>query len=71
MLKFTVLMSVYYKENPRYLDESLNSLAVQTYQSDEIILVIDGGISNELQVVIDKWIKLLPIITIPLEKMLG
>lgn len=71
MLKFTVLMSVYYKENPRYLDESLNSLAVQTYQSDEIILVIDGGISNELQVVIDKWIKLLPIITIPLEKNVG
>lgn len=71
MSKFTVLMSVYYKENPQYLDESLNSLAVQTCQSDEIILVIDGGISNELQSVINKWIQLLPITTIPLEKNVG
>ncbi|MGS3341545.1 glycosyltransferase [Citrobacter amalonaticus] len=71
MIKFTVLMSVYYRENPRYLDESLNSLAMQTCQADEIILVIDGGISNELQAVINKWIQLLPIITIPLKKMLG
>ncbi|EML9985566.1 MULTISPECIES: glycosyltransferase [Citrobacter] len=71
MIKFTVLMSVYYRENPRYLDESLNSLAMQTCQADEIILVIDGGISNELQAVINKWIQLLPIITIPLKKNVG
>lgn len=71
MLKFTVLMSVYYKEDPKYLDESLNSLSVQTFQSNEIILVIDGKIPDELLTVINKWIQLLPITTIPLEKNVG
>ncbi|EJN2309032.1 glycosyltransferase [Escherichia coli] len=71
MFKFSVLMSVYYKEKPAYLDEALNSLAIQTYKADEIVLVIDAQIPIQLKNVIDKWLLLLPIKTIPLEKNVG
>ncbi|HFO3461446.1 TPA: glycosyltransferase, partial [Escherichia coli] len=71
MFKISVLMSVYYKEKPAYLDEALNSLAIQTYKADEIVLVIDGQIPIQLKNVIDKWLLLLPIKTIPLEKNVG
>lgn len=71
MFKFSVLMSVYYKEKPAYLDEALNSLAIQTYKADEIVLVIDGQIPIQLKNVIDKWLLLLPIKQSHWRKMLG
>lgn len=52
---FSVLMSVYYKENPQYLNESLNSIAVQTILPTEIVLVEDGPLSSELYKVINKY----------------
>ncbi|MDM5071292.1 glycosyltransferase [Aeromonas bestiarum] len=70
-MSFSVLMSLYFKENPCFLDQCLDSLFNQTVQANEIILVYDGPITNELNLVVAKWSNKLPIITLPLEKNIG
>lgn len=50
--KFSVLMSVYKKENPEYLDLALDSIERQTIKPSEVILVEDGPITNDLQKII-------------------
>lgn len=50
--KFSVLMSVYAKEQPHFLAESLDSLLRQTVRPDEIVLVKDGPLTEELDAVI-------------------
>ncbi|WP_306298630.1 glycosyltransferase [Enterococcus cecorum] len=56
MEKFTVLMSVYYKEKPEFLDLSLKSnLDDQTRKPDEFVLVCDGPLTEELDEVISKY----------------
>ena len=54
-MNFSVLMSLYYKENPVYLDMSLNSVFTQTVKPDQVVLVIDGPIGDDLQYVVDKY----------------
>ncbi len=49
---FSVLMSVYCKENPEYLDKALESIISQTLVPDEIILIEDGPLTKELYKVI-------------------
>ena len=51
-IKYSVLMSVYYKEKPEYLRESINSMLNQTLIPDEIVLVKDGPLSEMLESVI-------------------
>lgn len=54
-------MSVYYKEKPEYFDISLDSnLVKQTLPPDELVLVCDGDLTPELEVVIEKYQKLFP-----------
>jgi len=52
MLKFSVLMSLYIKENPQYLKATFDSLLVQTRKPDEIVLVKDGLLTDELNSVV-------------------
>ena len=68
---FSVLMSLYYKESPEYLDECLNSLHQQTLPANEIVLVLDGKINNELAAKIEKWKVKLPIRVVALEHNVG
>jgi glycosyltransferase involved in cell wall biosynthesis len=58
---FSVLMSIYNKEKPEYLDSCLNSLFLQTKLANEIILVEDGPINSQLSKVIEKYRKKLNI----------
>ena len=51
---FSVLMSVYRKENPQFLDKALTSVEKQTVVPTEIILVEDGPLSTGLKKVIDR-----------------
>ncbi len=51
-MKFSLLLSVYVKENPRYLNEALGSIENQTLQPFEIILVKDGLLTPELDSII-------------------
>lgn len=53
MLRFSVLMSVYYKESPEYLRQSLESIFNQTILPNEIVLVEDGVLTDELYRTID------------------
>ncbi|WP_368077322.1 glycosyltransferase, partial [uncultured Duncaniella sp.] len=39
---FSVLMSLYYKERPDYLRQSLDSVFNQTLPPDEVVMVEDG-----------------------------
>lgn len=56
MTQFSVLMSVYYKEQTEYLDKALESILVnQTLKPSELVLVADGQLTNELYNTIDKY----------------
>lgn len=55
-LGFSVLLSLYHKENPLALEQCFQSIwKDQTIQPDEIILVLDGHIGTELQECVDSW----------------
>lgn len=58
--KYTVLMSVYYKEQPQYLEMAIQSVLSQTIKPDEFIVVKDGQLSAQLNAVIDKFNKKCP-----------
>lgn len=59
--RFSVLISVYYKEIPRYLDRALQSITDdQVLKPDEIVLVKDGPLTKELDEVIEKSEKKYP-----------
>lgn len=50
---FSVLMPVYCKETPEYLDKALESIIYQTLVPDEIVLIEDGPLTPELYKVIE------------------
>ncbi|MBM6674332.1 glycosyltransferase [Marseilla massiliensis] len=54
---FSVLMSVYNKENPEYLRDSLMSVFNQTLTAKEVILIKDGPVTDELNSVICQFEK--------------
>lgn len=51
---FSVLMSVYNKDNPEQLDTALKSIESQSVVPNEIVLVEDGPLSSHLQHVITR-----------------
>ncbi|RBL93808.1 glycosyltransferase [Chitinophaga flava] len=66
-------MSVYFKENPGFLRASLESIFNQSHMPDEVVLVKDGPLTPELDVVIEeyrkRWVDGFHIV--PLEKNVG
>lgn len=73
-MNFSVLLSLYYKESPLFLDLALESIwDKQRKKPNQIVLVLDGPISDDLQFTVDKWKKkLLEILQIvPLDKNVG
>jgi len=71
MLSFSVLISLYKNEKPQYLNDCLSSIANQTLNPNEIILVLDGPVGVKLIAVIYKWLKIIPIKIIKLRKNVG
>ena len=55
MQKFSVLMSLYHKENPHFLRESLESVFTNTIQPNQVVLIIDGPIGSELQIIVEEY----------------
>ena len=49
MKKFTLVMSVYAKENPLFLSRCIESILAQTALPDEWIIVKDGPLTQELE----------------------
>lgn len=64
MTPFSVLISIYKKENPDWFREALESVFAQTVQPAEIVLVEDGPLTPELYAVIDEYKKKYPIFNI-------
>lgn len=66
---FSVLLSVYQKEQASYLRQSLESIFAQTLLPDEIVLVKDGPLTDMLDQVIEEYcqkysmIKIVPLMT--------
>lgn len=55
---FSVAMSVYKSDNPDFFDRALSSITdEQTIIPNEIVLVVDGPVSNEINNVINKYEK--------------
>lgn len=54
-MKFSVLISCYFKENPDFLRQALESCVNQTLLPDEIVLVKDGPLTNSLEEVISMF----------------
>ncbi len=56
MNKFSVLMSIYYKEKAEYFDRAMKSIwDEQTIKPNEIVLVQDGKLTDELINIISVW----------------
>ena len=72
-LKFSVLIPIYYKENPEYFNTALESIVNQTLMPNEIVIVKDGPLTKELNSVMEKYISKYPQLfnIISLEKNVG
>ena len=60
MEKYSVLMSVYEKNNSRELIESINSMINQTIVCEQFVLVEDGPIPEELEKVVNLYVNKFP-----------
>lgn len=69
---FSVLISLYYKEQPTYLIQSLDSILLQTLVPDEIVLVKDGALTQELDKIVSDYEKKCPALkVVPLKENQG
>ncbi len=55
MERFSVLMSLYCKESPEYLDIALDSVFQQTRIPDQVVLILDGPIGAGLKTIVEKY----------------
>ena len=53
--QYSVLLSLYYKEKPEYLRNSLDSVFNQTLVSDDVVLVEDGRLGDALESVVKEY----------------
>ncbi|AIQ37495.1 hypothetical protein R50345_24410 [Paenibacillus sp. FSL R5-0345] len=70
-MKYSVLMSLYYKENACYLRESIDSMLNQSLKPDEIIIVKDGELTSSLEEVLSEYANEPCIKIVALKKNLG
>lgn len=56
-MKYSVLASVYYKENPEYLKLSILSIINQTVPTDDFVIVKDGPLTDELEETLSQFKK--------------
>lgn len=53
---YSVLMSVYIKENPEYFKEAVDSILNQTVKTDDFVIVCDGPLNEGLNKVIADYV---------------
>ena len=67
----SVLMSIFERERPDFLEKSLQSLVDQTYPADQLVLVWDGFVPKELTNVVDRFRDKMEICDVKLERNQG
>ncbi|MBQ8107365.1 MAG: glycosyltransferase [Ruminococcus sp.] len=55
LAEYSVLMSVYDRELPENLNESLESMLMQSYPPSDFVLVCDGKLTNELNIIVKSF----------------
>lgn len=55
MEKYSVLISLYKKEDPTFLRQAVDSMLTQTVKPDEIVIVEDGPLTEELYAVVKEY----------------
>lgn len=72
-MNFSVLMSLYYKEDPAYLRQCMDSLLAQTVLPEQIVIVKDGPLTASLETVLEEYTSRAPALytIVPLEKNVG
>ncbi len=69
--EYSVLISVYYKEQPEWFQDAIESILNQTVPPSEIVLVEDGPLTDELYKIVDKYAQNPIFKIVPLEKNVG
>ena len=67
-MDYSVLISVYAKENPEYLRTALDSMLKQSAPPSQVVLVCDGPLTPELNGVIGSYGSLLDVVRLPENK---
>lgn len=57
---YSVLMGVYYKENPKWLKQSIQSMLSQTIVTNDFVIIKDGKLTKELDEIISEYCKQYP-----------
>ena len=75
-LKFSVITSVYKNDKPEFIKVAFDSITSgQTYQPSEVVVVVDGPVSEEIQTLLTSYEKvensLFRVIRLPQNKGLG
>lgn len=68
MENYSILTTVYVKENPDFLRQSIDSMLAQTVLTNDYVIVKDGPLNEELDEVLDDYSKKYPfihLITLP------
>ena len=73
MSQYSVLMSVYYKENPEWFKTSIESMINQTVPTNDFVLIEDGELTEQLNEIVSEYSKKYPDIfrVVKLEKNVG
>ena len=56
MDNYSVLMTVYKKDNPEFVKAGIDSMIAQTHRTDDFVLVCDGELTDELNLLINDYI---------------
>lgn len=73
-MDFSILLSVYHKELPSFLQQSLDSIFYQTLLPTEVIIVKDGPLPQNLDILLKEYSQKYPIlklVSLPINKGLG
>lgn len=59
-MPFSVLMSVYHKDNPQWLKQAIDSVLNNTVKPNEIVVAVDGPIGTNLNNILTEYEKKIP-----------
>ena len=54
-MDLTCIINVYQEDKPKYFSEAFDSIINQTHKADKILLIVDGPVSEDLDLTIEKY----------------